>query len=519
MDAVLTPPSPRFADLTRLITQASAADSTFTTYAPFTGASILDLPACTPADVAQSLERARTAQRIWQAWPAADRAAVLLRFHDLVLARREDLIDLMQLECGKARRHAAEEVFDVAINARYYAVRAARWLQPRRRKGALPLLTHTTEYRRPLGVVGVIAPWNYPLTLAVSDAIPALLAGNSVILKPAEQTSLTALRALHLLHEAGLPHDVFQIVTGQGETLGPPLLDGVDAISFTGSTEVGRLVAAQAGRNLIPASMELGGKNPMLVLDDADLERAVEGAVRACFANAGQLCVSAERIYVQQPIYHAFRTRLIARIEAMHIGPAGYAVEMGSLVSAAVLEKVEAHVADARARGAVVLTGGVRLPNLGPLFYAPTLLENVSDPMHVAHEETFGPVASLYPFSTDAAGVALANDSLYGLNASVWTRSVARGRHVAAQLACGTVNINEAYAATWGSVDAPMGGMKASGVGRRHGREGFFRYTEPQTIAVQRLRPLAAPQGDAARTYARVMGGLLRAMRYLPGLR
>ncbi len=518
MPAVLAPPD-RFSDLTRLVTQVPESSSTFTVTAPFTGQPIAGIPACTPGDVAHALDRARTAQTIWQAWPVRERAKVLLRFHDLVLERREDLIDLMQLESGKARRHAVEEVFDVALNARYYAIRAPKWLRPTRRKGAIPLLTQTVEHRHPVGVVGVIAPWNYPLTLAVSDAIPALLAGNSIVLKPAEQTSLTALRALHLLHEAGLPHDVFQIVTGKGETLGPPLVDGVDALCFTGSTEVGRTVAAQAGRNLLHASLELGGKNPMLVLDDADVDRAVEGAVRMGFANAGQLCVAAERVYVHRSVYDVFRDRLVRRVETLRLGTTGYDVEMGSLVSDEVLEKVEAHVEDARAKGATILTGGTRRPDLGPLFYAPTLLEGVTPEMRLFEEETFGPVVALYPFDTDREAIRLANASPYGLNASLWTRDTARGRRLAAQIRCGTVGVNDAYQAAWGSIDAPMGGMKASGLGRRHGREGFFRFTEAQTVAVQHLRSFAPRPGEDAEAFARVVGAFLRVARHVPGLR
>ncbi len=512
-------PPPRFSSLTDGITRHAGSAETFTVFAPFTGQPTTALPLCTARDVALALERARTAQAAWQAWTPRERAAVVLRFHDLVLQRREDLIDLMQLESGKARRHAAEEVFDVANNARYYAYRAPRWLRTVRRSGAVPLLTTTREHRHAVGVVGFIAPWNYPLTLAVSDALPALLAGNAAVLKPAEQTSLTALRVLHLLREAGLPENVFQIVTGRGETLGPPLIDGVDALCFTGSTEVGRRVAAQAGHNLIPVSLELGGKNPMLVLDDADLDAAVEGAVRGCFANAGQLCVSFERLYAHHAIYADFRARLIKRVAALRLGAEGYEVEMGSLVSTDVLEKVERHVSDAVRKGATVLTGGHRRTDLGPLFYAPTLLEGVGPGMAAFREETFGPVAALYPFGSDEEAVRLANDSEYGLNASVWTRSAARGQQLARQIRCGTVNVNEAYQATWGSVDAPMGGMKASGLGRRHGREGFFRFTEPQTVSVQRLRPIGPARGEDAEAFTAVLGTVLRVLRHLPGLR
>lgn len=251
--------------------------------APFTGEPTVSLPLCTPDDLLAAVARARRAQVPWAETPHRRRREILLRYHDLVLSHQEELLDLMQLEAGKARRHALEEVLDVAVVARHYAVRAERMLRPRRRRGALPLLTQTVEHRHPVGVVGIIAPWNYPLSMAVTDAIPALLAGNAVVLKPAEQTSLTALRAAELLVEAGLPEGLVQVVTGDGPTLGPALVGAVDFVGFTGSTRTGRTVAQGAAEHLVHSSLELGGKNPAVVLDDADLDRAVEGLVRGCF--------------------------------------------------------------------------------------------------------------------------------------------------------------------------------------------------------------------------------------------
>lgn len=488
--------------------------------APFTGETIVSLPLSTPDDLRAAVERAREAQAAWEATPHARRREIVLRYHDLVLDGREELVDLMQLESGKARRHAVEEVLDVAIVARHYAVRAERMLRPRRRRGALPLLTTAHEYRQPVGVVGIIAPWNYPLTLAITDAIPALLAGNAVVLKPAEQTTLTALRAVDLLHEAGLPEGLFEVVPGDGATLGPPLVQSVDFVGFTGSTRVGRIVAAQAGEHLVHASLELGGKNPALVLDDADLDRAVDGLVRGAFANAGQLCVSPERVYVADAVYDAFVARFAERAGQLRLGAsASYDVDMGSLASQAQFDKVTAHVEDALAKGAVALTGGEPCPDLGPLFYAPTVLEGVTPEMDVAAEETFGPVVSVYRVADEDEAVRLANDSEYGLNASVWTRDTARGRRVAQRIECGTVNVNEAYAATWASVDAPMGGMKASGLGRRHGREGLLKYTEAQTVAVQRGAPLGPGVGEDACRFVERMTTALRVLRHLPLVR
>lgn len=488
--------------------------------APFTGEPTVSLPLCSADDMRAAVHRAREAQASWAETPHSRRRRIMLRYHDLTLDHQDELMDLMQREAGKARRHAFEEVLDVAVVTRHYAVRAERMLRSRRRRGALPLFTSTVEHHHPVGVVGLIAPWNYPLSMAITDAIPALLAGNAVVLKPAEQTSLTALRAVELLIEAGLPEGLFQVVTGEGPTLGPALIDTVDFVGFTGSTQTGRVVARSAADRLIHSSLELGGKNPAIVLDDADLGRAVEGLVRGCFTSAGQLCISIERLYVQSGVYDDFVSRFAARVEQMRLGASSdYDIEMGSLVSQAQFDKTVEHVEDALAKGAVARAGGRARPDLGPFFYAPTVLEGVTPEMTVAAEETFGPVVSVYRVADEADAVRQSNASAYGLNASIWTRDTARGRRIAQRLACGTVNVNESYAASWGSVDAPMGGMKASGLGRRHGREGLLKYTESQTVSVQRGLPLGPETGQNATLYARVMTTALRILRHIPFLR
>ena len=465
-----------------------AAPKTVTTYAPFTGTPIADLPQSTPQDVAAGFELARLAQRGWAARPIADRARIFLRFHDLLLGRQDEVMDLIQWENGKARKHAFAEVMDPPLIARYYARRAQGFLGPRRAAASLPGINRAIEVRHPRGVVGLISPWNYPLVLGTEDAIPALIAGNAVVSKPDTQTALTLLWAQELAEEAGLPKNVWQAVIGDGPVVGTAVVEHADFVGFTGSTRTGREIARRAGARLVPASLELGGKNPMIVCADAPVEPAVRGAIDACFASTGQLCVSAERMYVHTEVYDTFVPQFVQAVGAMRLGSEyEYGADMGSLLSPAQLDKVSAHVADAKARGATVLTGGHARPDLGPYFFEPTVLADVKPEMVVCTEETFGPVVSIYRYTDTDDVVRRANASQYGLNASVWTGNARAGRRLAARLKAGTVNINDGYAAAYGTIDAPMGGMKDSGVGRRHGRDGILKYTEPQTIVTQWL--------------------------------
>ncbi|MFF4220694.1 MULTISPECIES: succinic semialdehyde dehydrogenase [Streptomyces] len=484
---------------------------------PLTGLRLAELPESTPDDVATAFARAREAQQHWATVPVSARAAVLLRFHDLLLERQSEVLDLIQAETGKARLHAHEEVQAVAVGARHYGRRGPAYLRPKGHAGVLPVLTKVTELRHPRGVVGQIAPWNYPLELSVGDALPAFVAGNAVVMKPDTGTALTALWARELLVEAGLPEEVWQVVIGDGPVVGPALVEHADYVSFTGSTRTGREVAQGAAARLIGSSLELGGKNAMLVLHDADVEKAAAGAVRGCFSSAGQLCISIERLYVHESVADAFLERFTARAKALRLGTGlAYGADMGSLASQRQLDAVVRHVEDAVAQGATVLAGGRPRPDVGPFFYEPTVLDGVEPSMAVCGEETFGPVVSVYRFRDEDEAVALANATPYGLNASVWTADGRRGRAVAARLRTGTVNVNEAYAAAYGSARAPMGGMGESGLGRRHGSEGILKYTEAQTVAHQRVVPLAPAFGLDDAKYAEVM---TRGLRLLKALR
>lgn len=502
------------------ITLVPEPHETIDVVVPFTGEVLGWIPHGTEPDVELAVRRARAAQKEWAKRPVGERAGVFLRFHDLMIERQDEVLDLVQLEAGKARRDAFEEALDTVIVSRYYAMRAADYLRPRRRKGALPGLTLAWEYHHPVGVVGFISPWNYPLNLPVTDAVPALLAGNTAVLRPDPQTSYTTLWALELLREAGLPTDVLHLVTGPGAELGPPLIGRVDYVMFTGSTRTGKIIADQAAARLLGYSLELGGKNPMLVLEDADVDAAAAGAVRGAFVGAGQVCVSIERIYAHESVYERFAEAFVGKTRQLKLGPAlDYSMEMGSLTSQRQLDTVTAHVRDALSQGARLLAGGLHRPDLGPFFYEPTILSGVREGMLAHAEETFGPVVALYPVRSVEEAVARANDTRYGLNASVWTRNERRGRQVATRIRAGSVNVNETYAATWASVDAPIGGMKESGVSRRHGREGILKYTEPQTVAVQRLLPVSAPRGVPQDAYSAFMNFGMKWLRHIPGLR
>ena len=483
-------------DFAPLLQRLRASGSLRDVVEPFTGALLYTLPLSTEADVDAAFAAARKAKRGWASRPLHDRTAIILRFHDLLLADRQRGLDLVQRETGKARRDANEEILDVCITARHYARDAHRLLRPRRHVGALPGVVGVTERRLPKGVVGVLSPWNYPVTLAASDAIPALIAGNAVVLKPDVHTTLTALWIAELFARAGVPEGVFTVVSGEGPDVGPMVIDRADYIMFTGSTAVGRQVAQRCGERLIGCSMELGGKNAMIVRADVDVAHAAQIAVHASFANSGQLCMSMERIYVSSSVYESFLAEFARRTEALRMSAqVGWAGQMGSLISAKQLERVSAHVADAVARGATVVTGGHACPEVGPYFYAPTILTGVDDSMALCTAETFGPVVAVYSVASDDEAIERANDSEFGLNASVLSRDVRAAQAIARRLRSGTVNINEGYAAAWASKRSPMGGMGSSGLGRRHGDEGMLKYTEAQTIATQRALGFGAQFG------------------------
>ncbi|MEZ5212261.1 succinic semialdehyde dehydrogenase [Gordonia sp. (in: high G+C Gram-positive bacteria)] len=515
-------PKPTSAYFERLAALAAiddpAARPTKPVLEAYSATEMATIPVGDADDLTRAVERARAAQPAWAARKPAERAKVLNAFSELVHSRADELMDVAQAETGKARIYAQEEVLDVALTARYYATHGPKMLADRKAAGMIPGATDVRVRYQPKGVVGVISPWNYPLTLAVSDAVAALIAGNAVVIKPDSNTPYCALALAELLYEAGLPRELYAVVPGPGSVVGQAIVEQTDYVMFTGSSATGSTLAQQAGKRLIGFSAELGGKNPLIITADADVDHAVAGAARACFSNSGQLCISIERIYVEKAIADEFSRKFAEFVENMKLdGTYDLAPDMGSLASAAQVETIEAHVADAVAKGATVLAGGRKRADLGPLFYAPTVLTGVTDEMECFRNETFGPLVSIYPVDSVEEAIERANDTEYGLNASVFAGNAAQAQKIAEQLRAGTVNINEGYAAAWGSTAAPMGGMGISGVGRRHGEEGLLKYTEPQTIAAQRFMGLDGMPGVPRDVFLKLTPLAIRTLKYLPG--
>jgi succinate-semialdehyde dehydrogenase / glutarate-semialdehyde dehydrogenase len=515
-------PAPSAADFAHLRTLVAIDDVDARPSKPidevFTGRELTTIPVGNADDVAAAFTKARAAQAEWAARPVAERAAVIERFRDLVIANRDSLMDVAQAETGKARSAAQEEIVDMILNARYYAREAVKLLGTKRVQGLLPGVVKTVVNYHPKGVIGVISPWNYPMALSISDSIPALLAGNAVVVKPDSQTPYCTLANAELLYQAGLPRDLFAVVPGPGSVVGTAIVAHCDYLMFTGSTATGRTLAEQCGSRLIGFSAELGGKNPMIVTKGADLDVAAKAATRACFSNAGQLCISIERIYVERSVADAFATKFAKQVKAMKLSTAyDFSADMGSLISEDQIKTVSGHVDDAKAKGAKVIAGGNARPDIGPLFFEPTVLTDVTDEMECGRNETFGPLVSIYPVDSVDEAIAKANDTEYGLNASVWAGSKAEGEAIAARLQAGTVNVDEGYALAFGSTAAPMGGMKASGVGRRHGADGILKYTESQTVSTARVLNLDPPLGIPSTWWQKALTPMIQAVQRLPG--
>lgn len=461
------------------------AHRTLTVSNPVTGAKLGDVPVTSPDDVREAVRRVRIAQRIWAAQSVKDRLLVLTRFAELLWEHQREAMDTIRAETGKTDTGAFLEVLLIDHTATWLKHNADGLLKPETRSAMFPLIQTATVHHKPHGVVGFITPWNYPMLLVFIDVLPALAAGNAAVIKPSELTPYSTLYGVDLMVQAGVPRDLVQVVTGDSET-GRALVDSVDYLSFTGSTEVGRKVAQQAAGRLIGMTMELGGKDAAIVLRDADLDLAATNIIVTALENAGQTCISLERVYVEAPVYHAFIEKVQQYLQDFTLGSErGFAVNMGSMISPAQLEKVEAQVADAVAKGAKLICGGKRRPDLGPLFYEPAVLADVDHTMDVMTEETFGPLIPIMRVEHEGEAITLANSTSFGLSGAIYTRDLALGEHLATQLNTGDVSVNRAGMVPF-AAGLPWGGQKDSGMGRRGGREGLLRFVSQQSVVVDR---------------------------------
>ncbi|HUH12066.1 MAG TPA: aldehyde dehydrogenase family protein [Longimicrobiales bacterium] len=456
--------------------------ATLATFNPGTGEPLAEVAAAGEAEVDAAVRAAREAYRSdgWRGMDAADRGALLWRIAQKIEERGDELARLETLDNGKPLREAQIDVAMVVDTFRYYAGWATKL-----EGDTLPVRGNVLNYtlREPVGVVGAIIPWNFPLSMASWKVAPALACGNTVVLKPAEQTPLSALELAALCAEAGLPPGVLNVVNGTGETTGAALVahPDVDKIAFTGSTEVGRLIMKSAADSLKKVSLELGGKSPNIVFEDADLEAAVRGAFAGIFYNAGQCCTAGSRLLVHASVKDALLEKMVARAAKLVPGePLDPKRRWGPVISEEQMERVLGYVAKGRAEGARVLTGGERTGERG-WWVAPTIFDEVESGHTIAREEIFGPVLATLTFDDEEEATALANESVYGLAAAVWTRDIKRAHRMARRLEAGTVWIN-----TYHPLDAasPFGGYKQSGFGRELGRYALDLYTQVKSVWV-----------------------------------
>lgn len=457
---------------------------------PGTLEQIAELAIASSDDVAAAVARARKAQTIWQATAFSERAKLLYRLRDLLIDEQDKLADILTAETGRPRAEAyGNELFYLCDAIGVWAKKSAEYLKPETIRAHFLLMKtkKVVSTYVPRGVIGIISPWNFPLTLTLGEALPAVMAGNAVVVKPSELTPLSALFGTEIMAKAGFPENLFQVVVGRGET-GEALIDHADMIAFTGSVETGKRVMHRAAERLIPVSLELGGKDPMIVLKDADLERAAGACVWGALMNCGQACTSVERVYVEAPVYEPFVDRIVARVRAIRQGASADEVEVGCLTSEEQLKKIESQVNEAVGRGAKALTGGRRNPNFKGFYYEPTVLVDVDPNMGVMREETFGPVIPIMKVKDAEEALRLANDSRYGLSASILSRREFADSRLAERLEVGAVCINDSLV-NFIIPDAPMSGTKNSGFGTRHGAEGIRKYCLQKTIVTHRFGP------------------------------
>jgi len=459
----------------------AAGGATLPVNNPASGAPLGTVPAFGAADTEKAVAAAHAAFPAWAAKTAKERAVLLRRWNDLILQNAADLARLMTAEQGKPLAESKGEIAYAASFVEWFAEEAKRVygdVIPGHQADKRILVL-----RQPVGVVAAITPWNFPAAMITRKVAPALAAGCTVVCKPATQTPYSALALAELAHRAGIPAGVINILTGPAREIGGVLTGDarVRKLSFTGSTEIGKLLMAQCSKTMKKVSLELGGNAPFIVFDDADLDAAVAGAIASKYRNTGQTCVCANRLLVQKGVYEAFTAKLVAAVAKLRVGD-GLAgeTEQGPLIDAAALKKVEEHIADATSKGAKVVSGG-RRHALGGTFFEPTVLTGVTPAMAVAREETFGPVAPLFSFKSEEEAIAMANDTEFGLAAYLYTRDLARSWRVSEALEYGIVGLNTGLIST---EVAPFGGVKESGTGREGSKYGLLDYTEIKYVCV-----------------------------------
>lgn len=455
---------------------------------PATLEKIAELPVASAEEVRLAVGRGREAQAAWRETTFAQRSRVLYKLRDLLLDEGEPLADILTAETGRPRAEVyGNELFYLCDAIGVWARKSADYLRPEKIRPHFPLLKFkkVVSSYAPRGVIGIISPWNFPLTMTLGEALPALMAGNAVVIKPSELTPLSARFGAELAVKAGFPSDLVQVVFGSAAT-GEALVDCADMIAFTGSVATGKRVMRRAAERLVPVSLELGGKDPMIILKDADLDRAAGACVWGALMNSGQICTSIERVYVEAPVFQPFVDKVVARVRALRQGPSADEVDIGCMTSKEQLDKVAAQVDEALARGAKALTGGRRNPSLPGFYYEPTVLVDVDHSMSVLTEETFGPVIPLVKVNSADEALRLANDSRYGLSAAVFSRDAKLAGQLAEGLESGSVCVNDSLV-PFIVADAPMGGRKESGFGYRHGAEGIRKFCQQKTVVTDRF--------------------------------
>jgi succinate-semialdehyde dehydrogenase/glutarate-semialdehyde dehydrogenase len=473
-----------------MATDLQIAVRKITSVNPATGEVLQELECASEEEVVSAVERAKAAQGAWAEIGLRRRIDVIREFQEKLFEKKSDIAAAITREVGKPLVEALVTEVLVVLDAARFLIDNAWGLlrdEPVPHGNLVTKLKSGWLVREPHGVIGIISPWNYPFSIPATETLAALVAGNAVVLKPSELTPLVALELASLLHAAGVPDDVFQVIVGEGPAGAALLRSPIDKLVFTGSVATGKKIAAVAADRLLPVVLELGGKDPMLVLDDADVDVASSAAVWGAFVNAGQACLSVERCYVHRSLYESFANACAAKTKQLRIGNGLDAhTDVGPMIQERQVRIVEAHVEDAKARGARVLAGGKRLPELGANFYAPTVLAGVTQDMRIMREETFGPVLPVMACADDDEAVRLANDSEYGLAASVWTRDAKRGERLARRIHAGTVMVNDVISC-FGISEAPHGGVKASGVGRTHGRFGLDEMVRVKYLDMDRM--------------------------------